>query len=221
MTDTHHLSNHQYIMYQVNITKILHVLNFIVSICTYVKSSNDSCVFNRVKTAHPYMSNQCIVTHRDDKDCLQLKNYGIPEINCDDILHVNMLKEYSHEQLVQSVDVLDHPDNPRPPLAIKVTITDISSLIIDDMNIEIEIDKFLTYRPWWKLVHDNGGLGRGHVSDRGMFVIIFERYPISWRPYLQFLVNTQYLSADNCEKTPMLAGRMSGEHPGLMPVLSK
>ena len=54
------------------------------------------------------------------------------------------------------------------------------------MEIEKEVDLFLTPRPWWKLSFDSG-------KRKGSYMLIFERYPRQFKPYLDHLVETQFI----------------------------
>lgn len=66
-----------------------------------------------------------------------------------------------YDQVCVFVGDKDSSNYPDPPMLIKVVINEISSLTFDDNVMELEIDKFLTLRPWWKLAHDSGGHALG------------------------------------------------------------
>lgn len=70
---------------------------------TNMTYTNDSCNIHRVKTIHPYMMNQCVVKDRSQKECLPLKNYGVVEIQCKDVINVVMSRVYSNDILIAAI----------------------------------------------------------------------------------------------------------------------
>lgn len=146
----------------------------------------------------------CIVDNSGSKQCIENKNFGVINITCNEILHIHMEKTYSHSVMLSTLGNLDDEDTLNQPMIIKLKISDIDSEHFNQTLIEEEIDLFLTQRPWWRIQHEHEQI------HHNSFIVIFERYPKSWRPHLKFLVQTQYMSDSNCKKTPLIAGRESG-----------
>lgn len=192
---------------------LLLIFQIVVSV-----AEDESCGLHRSKPIHTFMMNQCIAEHRDGTTCLKVNNYGVYNITCKDVLNVRMQKDYSLSQLVSALGDTDTPTYKDPPMLLRITITGTDAQSFNETNLEYGIDQFLIYRPWWKLIHDGGSHGTVGSNE---YIVAFERYPTAWRPFLQFLVNTQYLSPEECAKSPMIFGRKSAFHPGLMPVASK
>lgn len=176
------------------------------------------CHSHRNRAVYPYRDSQCSVDRGDIDKCLTLPNNGIPEIPCKSVLVVDMNQVYSHDVVMQALGDKDSSSYHDPPMMIRIVIHNIDPKQFDEMKVEQDIDMFLTYRPWWKLLHDSSGHSKSASKE---YVIVFERYPFSWRPYLDFIVKTQYISEEDCARTPMIIGRAAGIHPGLTPIFSK
>jgi hypothetical protein len=180
-------------------------------------STNLSCSNHKPRIFHPFMYEQCLSRERDGEECDVPSNFGMINITCDDILYVHMNETYSSSLLLSAIGNRDDLKEENPPMMIKIMIFGTQAPTFNVTEVEEGIDEFLTPRPWWKLSHDSSG----HSIQQGVFVVTLEHYPKEWRKFLELIVNTQYLPTDQCETHPLIAGRMSGSHPGLMPVLSK
>ena len=178
-----------------------------------------SCTTHRLRSFHPYMSNQCIVNRDTPNMCIPLPYYGLHDFLCQNILTIYMKMSFSSNILISSLGDTDNIDYKDPPMSLRVFITDID----DNFNVtetENNIDVFMTSHLWWKRAYDFYNQ-KSLLDSSNTFLITIERYPLIWRPYLDFIVKTQYLTEEDCSKTPMIIGRVSGIHPGLTPILSE
>lgn len=83
------------------------------------------------------------------------------------------------------------------------------------------IDKFVTPRPWWKVIKEPYDWQGGVLASQNHNTVVLERYLIEWENYWRYLVSVQYPShALDCARMPVLVGKNSCIHPGWFSVLS-
>lgn len=135
-------------------------------------------------------------------NCSNIYQASIPDnqqMNLNDIL-TNITYPYD---ILYDYDQIDIPSN--IPMVLEIAIKDVLNIT----NIDLAIDKFIIQQPWWKMSYDSG---LNH--DNSNFMVILERYPISWMKFFQFLIKTQYLTIEKCQAKAMTFFRKDLFHPG-------
>lgn len=190
------------------------------------RNHHHGCILTRqLQYIEKHLKGKCIVEMRtyvsgfDDKThikmspCLNetkfIENSGYHNYTCSHMLHILMDKDYNHQPMVNILDLHDKESNPNQPYMIKLDIQNIENSYDNQLRVQIQLDKLLIFRPWWK-VHS---LFDHSVANS--IIVILERYPVAWRPFLNHLVSVHYANKENCIKTPIIFGRHNSIQPGI------
>ena len=81
----------------------------------------------------------------------------------------------------------------------------------------IIIIRFLTPRPWWKVIKEPYESSMKHSHH----LIVFDRIYYEWENHFKFLTSIQFVDNATCSNASALYGRNTCHHPGWYSVLGK